>query len=215
MKKIFLVIPMIALVAWSCQKPAQEQTASQDQAQTPAQAEISTAGWKTYTNSALGFKFSYPPEYVIEENPKDLPIPEDNPDYYKGTLVYLSNQNATSGPDSVMKPGEVYGQIYILARKSSLKQQFSDGFSVFLRRAEEIMGSNNQNSYWMLSYFSGDANSSNRTYLLSDHEPTSPADDGSAPSNILMARVQSSYNGDIIPDVTVPDMIARSLQFTK
>lgn len=207
MKKLLLGISIISLLAVGCSrsvpvKPGMSNTPPPEETvQKP-----DMANWKTYENKKLGFKISYPSAYQITENPTDLPKPENDPNFYKGTVLVLSNADAGE---------QVYGLIYVKKVKDSLKSQTAKQFSPFLTSMNKYPTDGDLNNYWVFNYFTASASDSLHTYVLAKTPPDSPADNGSKIDDILIAEVQSAYNGDIIPEVTQPDWIARTIDFIK
>lgn len=201
MKKYIVIVCALTLIATSCSKnpisQSNDQLISEVEQETAIPPDMSQ--WQTYTNDKLGFKISYPPSYKIQENPK-LDAPEYNPNYYKNVVLLLSNQEANE---------KTYGLIYIRKTRSSLKTEVNNAFSWFLNSMTKT------EDYWMFDYFTGSATDSNRVYIKTNTTPRYPGDEGTVTGDVLIADVESSYNGDVIPNTTTPDWIARTMNFTK
>lgn len=211
MKKIFVLVIGLSLLANGCALTSDQsldnvpETSSMTGEDKPDMSQ-----WKTYENKALNFKISYPDGYTITESPKDLPVPEDQPDAFKNTVLYISNQDSVSD-----KVGSTYGQIYIMKLRSSIRAEYSKQISPSLMEMTKVPTDGDLGQYYMFNYFTASANDSSRVYMLSNHEISGPGDLLNQPSDILIARVQSGYNGNIIPETTVPDWIARTMNFIK
>jgi hypothetical protein len=115
-------------------------------------------------------------------------------------VLLLSNQEANE---------KTYGLIYIRKTRSSLKTEVNNAFSWFLNSMTKT------EDYWMFDYFTGSATDSNRVYIKTNTTPRYPGDEGTVTGDVLIADVESSYNGDVIPNTTTPDWIARTMNFTK
>ncbi len=214
MKKLLLAIGVLSLVAAGCnyQSMTTDNNLIQNSSSNTTESDNSTppdiSGWKTYTNTKLGFEFKYPSDYVIQDNPTDLPRPEDDPDAYKNTVVYLSNADS---------PNKEKGQIYIQLNKTSLRAQADKQFGWFLREMNFVTGTedpNFQTHYYKYSYFTGDAYAQNHHYVLSDVEQQGPDDDARAIGNVLVIKVFEWTDG-LAPETMTPDWIARTVKFTK
>lgn len=207
--KIFLIVTSAILLATGCtifEDPSSQNTPMVSTLTGEEKPDMSE--WKTYENKTLNLKISYPSDYEITENPKDLPEPEDQPDAYKDTVLYLSNQNSVSN-----RPDSTYGQIYIMKTKSTVKEVYAKQFSSHLREMMLVPSSGDIDQYYMFKYFTGSASNSMHTYFLAKQRPEGLADNSLTSTDILVAKVQSSYNGNIIPALTTPDWIVRTLSF--
>jgi hypothetical protein len=159
------------------------------------------ATWKTYRSAKLGFQISYPSSYTLTENPSDP--------NHKGSAISLSNQDAYG-----KKADKVYGQIFVKKTRTSLKAQNNALFNGVLTSLGKVATIDGKSAFLQYDYFTASASDISRTYVLTDLSPKSPADDGSAVGNVLIATVEASTEGEIAK-TTTPDWIARSLQFAK
>ncbi len=205
MKKILLLISLVVLTAAGCESfadPSMNNIPENSASTNTVDSGPDISNWKIYKNDKLGFQISYPDNYKVVENPTDQT--------HKDSIIYLANQEAFDS-----KSDKVYGQIYVKKVRNSLKNQNNSQFSwqlLSLGKVNSII--DDQTGYLMYSYFTADAYSSSRAYILSSTSPRNPGDDGSEVGDVLVATVSSSTD-DVIPDVTTPDWIARTMKFTK
>ena len=99
--------------------------------------------------------------------------------------------------------------------RSSVKDQYTKQFNSALREMIMVPTDGDINQYYLFKYFTASASDSMHTYVLANYQPTGPDDLSVTPTDVLVAKVQAGYIGNVIPEVTTPDWIARTIDFIK